>query len=332
MKTADAPKDTAEPTFSPVKAREALPLLHWKSPEPPRGELLAYARFYGINFGETMPGIEHGLGHFRAARHDIATHIWRPTDPAGTVLVCHGYFDHVGLYKHIIRFLLQQGYAVVAYDLPGHGLSSGAPVTINTFRTYRRILQRCLKDMEDCMPRPWHLVAQSTGGAIAMDLLLYTRGEKSPFDQVVLLAPLVRPARWWYVRLLHTLVSPFTSYVKRVFSANSGDPDFLDFVEFRDPLQYRQISSRWVGAMRRWVARFARAAPAKISPVVIQGDQDETVDWQHNLKAIQKKFASPEVHILKGARHHLANESENHRESIRDVLRDHLPGRDRDSS
>lgn len=327
MTTAEAPKDTNEATFSPEAAREALPPLHWKNPQPPTGELLAYARFYGINFGETMEAVQHAIGHFRAARHDIAAHIWRPERPAGTVLICHGYFDHVGLYKHIIGYLLELGYAVVAYDLPGHGLSSGAPVTINTFRTYRRVLKRCLKEMDGRLPQPWHLVAQSTGGAIAMDLLLYSKGEASPFDQVVLLAPLVRPAKWWYVRLLHTLISPFMRYVKRVFSANSGDPEFLDFIEFRDPLQYRQISSRWVGALRRWVGRFRRATPADVSPVVIQGDQDETVDWRHNLKVIGKKFASPEVHILKGARHHLANESESYRESIRQVLRDHLSGR-----
>lgn len=327
METAETPENLSEPTFSPEKAREELPPLYWQDPAPPEGELLAYARFYGINFGETMPGVLHGLGQFRAARHDIATHIWMPREPAGTVLVCHGYFDHVGLYKHIIRYLLELDYAVVAYDLPGHGLSSGAPVTINTFRTYRAILKRCISDMEGRMPKPWHLVAQSTGGAIAMDLLLYSKGRESPFEQVVLLAPLVRPVRWWYVRLLHTLISPFFRYVKRAFSANSGDPDFLDFIEFRDPLQYRQVSSRWVGALRRWVTRFRRARPVKISPLVIQGDQDETVDWRHNLKAIEKKFASPEVHILKGARHHLANESQDHRDSIRELLRERLSRR-----
>lgn len=327
MDSADTINDVPDPTFSPEKARAALPQLHWQQPASPSGELLAYARFYGINFAETMADVKHGIGHFRAARHDIATHIWRPRNPAGTVLVCHGYFDHVGLYKHIIGYLLELGYAVVAYDLPGHGLSSGTPVTINTFRSYRSILTRCLREMKNRLPQPWYLVAQSTGGAIAMDVLLYSRGKASPFEKVVLLAPLVRPARWWYVRLLHTLVSPFSRYVKRVFSANSGDPEFLDFVEFRDPLQYRRISSRWVGAMRRWVNRFRRAHPVKISPVIIQGDQDETVDWRHNLKVIEKKFSSPEVHILKGARHHLANESENYRDQIRRVIRNHLPGR-----
>ena len=33
-----------------------------------------------------------------------------------------------------------------------------------------------------------------------------------------------------------------------------------------------------------------------------------TVDWEHNLSVLQSKFLAPQVLMLPGARHHLANE------------------------
>jgi len=113
-------------------------------------------------------------------------------------------------------------------------------------------------------------------------------------------------------------------HVKRAFSPNSSDPDFLDFLEFRDPLQPRYVSTRWVSAMKAWLRRFLRRPASVFSPVVIQGDQDDTVDWPYNLKIIQRKFHYPTVYMLSGARHQLANEGEPYRSRIRKLLARHL--------
>jgi alpha-beta hydrolase superfamily lysophospholipase len=87
-------------------------------------------------------------------------------------VVIHGYYDHAGLYRHLIRHLIDRGLAVLAFDLPGHGLSSGAPATIESFDEYVDAFDACLLALEDHMPPPWLLLGQSTGGAIAMEWLL----------------------------------------------------------------------------------------------------------------------------------------------------------------
>ena len=49
--------------------------------------------------------------------------------------------------------------------------------------------------------------------------------------------------------------------------------------------------------------------PNDYAPLVIQGDQDTTVDWRWNLARIRETFPAAEIRILQGARHHLVNES-----------------------
>ena len=57
--------------------------------------------------------------------------------PKGTVFILHGYFDHVGLYTQLIDRCLGAGFDVLAYDQPGHGLSSGTLTAIGSFGSTR---------------------------------------------------------------------------------------------------------------------------------------------------------------------------------------------------
>lgn len=302
--------------------------LNWEAFDPLSESSQRYVAYYGLNFADRLPDLEHGFGYFEAAGHMLSVHGWRPRpphQPRGTVLICHGYFDHVGLYRHVIGHVLELGYAVLAYDLPGHGLSTGPQAVIDDFRTYRDVLEQCLSLATNSFPKPWHVIAQSTGGAIVMDYLVSRgEGDENPFEQVILLAPLVRPFKWGTARWLHTMVSPFAKTLKRVFTINSNDPDFLDFLENRDPLQARRISAIWVSALKKWMPGFEKASRIKVSPVVIQGDKDETVDWQYNLEMIKKKFESPDIRMLPGARHQLANENEAFRRKIFAIIDEYL--------
>ncbi len=299
--------------------------LNWEAFDPLDESSQRYIAYYGLNFAESLPSLEHGFGYFEAAGHQISVHAWRPPTPRGTVLVCHGYFDHVGLYRHVIGHVLELGYAVLAYDLPGHGLSSGPQAVIDDFLTYRSVLEQCLSLAGNHFPHPWNVIAQSTGGAIVMDYLASRgEGEDNPFEHVILLAPLVRPFKWGTGRWLHTLISPFANSIKRVFSINSNDPDFLDFLENKDPLQARRVSAIWVSALKKWLPGFEKVSHIHVSPIVIQGDLDETVDWRYNLNVIRSKFNEPRIHILPGARHQLANEHADFREKIFAIIDQYL--------
>ena len=51
--------------------------------------------------------------------------------PSGIVCIVHGLGEHIGRYEHVAQNLNQAGWAVVGYDLRGHGKSDGARGAIN---------------------------------------------------------------------------------------------------------------------------------------------------------------------------------------------------------
>lgn len=275
----------------------------------PDALLQGYRRYYGLTEDALgVPSTSH-FGLFTTPSERLAYQVWQPMAPArGSLLLVHGYYDHMGLYRHLIAWALGLGFSVLACDLPGHGLSTGRPASIGSFADYQEALKALLRQAERLhLPAPWHLCGQSMGGAIALDYLL--GGEvRDEVGQTLLLAPLVRPRAWRRSKMTYLLVRAFLRQIPRNFSQNSNDAEFLQFVA-KDPLQPRILPTAWVGALARWIPNIESAMPSGRRPLVVQGDADQTVDWRFNLKVLQQKFDAPKVLLLPGARHHLANET-----------------------
>ena len=286
---------------------------------------LRYAGYYDIDF--TRHVSQH-LGKIHADGFDLAVQIWKPNRPTGTLFILHGYYDHMGLYKHVIRWALGHKLAVVAFDLPGHGLSSGDRASIDCFLRYQAALDGVLQHAVNWdLPAPWHFLGQSTGGAILIDRLLHgpLPGETG---ETILMAPLVRPKQWGMSQMSLRLLGGFVQQLGRRFTENSNDQDFLAFVRERDPLQPLVLPVAWVQALEKWIPRIEAAMPAPHRPLIIQGQEDGTVDWQHNIKVLQEKFDAPELLYVPKARHHLANEGKAMRKQYLDWLSDKLGYRD----
>lgn len=306
--------------FSVAALRLALPVFNLKQPI---GSALNHAfvlqqywRHYHLD--DLMQQSDYYFGLHPVLSYQICVQVWKPSQPRATLWVLHGYFDHVGLFHHLIRWALTQELAVVAFDLPGHGLSSGPPAVIDDFAEYRHTLHALLAEFADQLPQPALAAGQSTGGAILIDALLNPPfvPDQSPWQQVVLLAPLVHPVGWRSVNVSYRLMKPFSEFVPRSFNGYTNDPDFLPFLEHNEPLQAKVISARWVGAMITWANHLALLSPSSASPCIIQGDCDQTVDYPFNISLLQTKFAHPEIHMLSGAHHHLVNESDEFRQKI----------------
>lgn len=271
-----------------------------------------YFDYYGINFSKLLDRVTHYFGYISYNDARIACHYFENAGAERTCFVVHGYLDHVGLYGKIIDYLLHRGCNVVAFDFPGHGLSSGKRASIESFGDYVLVLRCCLEFFYKKTPSPWHVVAQSMGGAIVMDYLLSQQYDEStgPFDKVLLLAPLVRPSKWMSIKILHRIIKGWVPSVKRRFSSNSHDQAFLKFLKTQDPLQQKRIPIKWVTSMLRWERRFKNLSWGENTVLVLQGDGDETVDWEHNRKRIIEKFPKAKLMLIKDARHHLVNESD----------------------
>ena len=292
-------------TFDPDHLRAGLRPL--AEAQPLSVEALAYQRFYGLDF----PGrdLRNGLGRFEVDGYEVVCQFWWPPQARATLFLFHGFYDHTGLYRHVIEWALDQGFAVIACDLPGHGLSSGERASIKDFAEYQDTLQGLFAEARALdLPQPWHLCGQSTGGAIVIDHVLNAGASSPAQGQVILLSPLVRPRAWGWSQVSYYLLKPFVKAIARRFSENSNDPDFLPFLQ-ADPLQPLRLPTAWVGALARWIKRIEAAPGSTRRPLIVQGQADMTVDWQHNLAVLKAKFDRPQVLMLPEARHHLANET-----------------------
>jgi len=96
---------------------------------PPAGALAEHARHYGIDMEAQLPGVRHYTGWFEAPGYQLAAHVFLPQEARCTLFILHGYLDHSGLYRHLIRDALTQGAAVFIFDLPGHGFPAASAST-----------------------------------------------------------------------------------------------------------------------------------------------------------------------------------------------------------
>ena len=308
---------SSQKPFKKQRIRESLETLRVGAPVPQALAVQRYREFYGIDFEKHLPDVTASIGIVKAIGYEIVTHVFQHARAKGTVFVFHGLYDHVGIFDKPILFLLQQGYSVVAYDLPGHGVSSGQKVAVKNFYRYRQILEAVTGLLEGQMPEPWFGVAQSTGGAVLIDAMLHEGHQHLyPFARTVLLAPLIRPRNWQRNRQVHTVVSRIFDYIPRSFTMNSHDEEFLRFLKEEDILQSRYLSAHWVGALKRWVPKIEAAGSSDHPVLVIQGQEDTTVDWQHNLTVLEKKFSHLNIFYLPTLRHQVVNEIEELRREV----------------
>jgi alpha-beta hydrolase superfamily lysophospholipase len=151
------------------------------------------------------------------------------------------------------------------------------------------------------------------GGAIVMEYLQHN--PEIELGEVVLLAPLVRPYAWTWNRWVFALAKRTITERPRILTQNAENEEF-HALQAIDPLQARTLPVAWVQAMVDWFKRFEHYPVSTIGPIILQGDQDRTVDARHNLGVFARRYPQGRQLIITGGRHHLANESADIRDQM----------------
>ena len=289
-------------------------------------EVSATVKAYFRSYDLISPGGSHLFGLFSSGKFSLAAHVFKPLSPRGTIFLLHGYFDHSGILKNLIRHCLKDNWVVVCFDLPGHGLSTGDRGAIDDFSQYANALEDLISMCSPRLPRPYQLIGHSLGGAVILEHIFNQSPREEAFDTIVLLAPLVHHSYYYLARFQYFLAEPFTEYLPRVFRSNSSDQDFLRWLE-QDPLQVRKIALNWLEALYDWNARIERKRIDAESLLIIQGTSDKVVDWQYNIEFLKEKCDSVTVKWIKDGRHQLLNEQPSIRNEVLLTISTHLRGR-----
>ncbi|HET6822528.1 MAG TPA: alpha/beta hydrolase [Anaerolineales bacterium] len=98
-------------------------------------------------------------------------HGWEPENgsPRALVVLVHGLGEHTARYAHVGKVLSKSGYALVGFDLRGHGKSGGARGHISSLDVIMQDIGQFFRLMEDRYPDiPRFLYGHSLGGLLAL--------------------------------------------------------------------------------------------------------------------------------------------------------------------
>jgi acylglycerol lipase len=249
----------------------------------------------------------------------ITTYSWIPNieKVRGNIIIVHGYGEHAGRYQHVATYFTEQGYAVYAADLRGHGRSRGKIAGyFPSIDTLRHDLHEVVEWARNHHPqRPVFMIGHSVGGLLALH---YTATYQPFLKGLVISAPYVNteqeitPFQRFAVRQVAQF-APKLGVTNKVNSQwLSKDPAVWNAYD-SDPYVYHGKVPAHVAVELVEAGDAIRAELSKIAlPVLIlQGRQDELAK-PHWAQYIYENIASPDkqIKIYEGLKHEILNEPE----------------------
>lgn len=256
--------------------------------------------------------------HFKtpSGRH-LFGRSWSPGEEVGSsLLLVHGFGEHSGRYEDMARWFADRGRSVYAYDLPGHGLSSGKRGHIARFDDFLDDLEFIIDRMvSECSGRRPILIGHSMGGLVATALacerdcplgLLVTSGPALALGEDISRGR-VRAARW-----LARFLPRFSLQAGLDLEALSQDPEVVR--KYReDPLVHGQMSaSLAAGMMDRAELTSSSANRVDVPMLLLHGEEDSLcpVDASRSFFSglDRDRVRGSELRTYAGLRHEIFNE------------------------
>ncbi len=113
--------------------------------------------------------MNHTEDYFEGGKgYKIFYQSWIPENPKGIIQIIHGGVEHVGRYKHLVKYLTENNFAVYGNDHRGHGKSEGRR---NHIMNHEEFVDDCYKLSEIIKGKykdlPFFIVGHSMGSFIA---------------------------------------------------------------------------------------------------------------------------------------------------------------------
>lgn len=253
---------------------------------------------------------------FKIESHDglkLHGQSWEPE--AGTkAVVClvHGLGEHCGRYVHVAETFNNAGYALMSFDLRGHGRSEGklghAPDYVVLMDDIFQLLETARERHPDL---PLFLYGHSLGGNLAIHYALRCQ---PTLAGIIATAPLFKtaskPPAWklFLLRAMHGLWPSLSISSGLETAALSRDPEVLQHYR-NDPLVHNRISARLAIDMLHngeWNLQHAAELPCPL--LLMHGDADRITSAKASREFARRADAVCTLKIWDGFFHELHNE------------------------
>jgi len=206
---------------------------------------------------------------------------WEPEDgnPRGLVALVHGLGEHTARYRHVGKALTEAGYALVGFDLRGHGKSGGPRGHSSSLAAYMQDIRQFFKFLAQRYPHiPHFLYGHSLGGLLS---LAYAIQAHEGLTGVVVTGPALRSslqeqrAKVAMVKLLGSF-APSVSVQSGLDAATiSRDPEIVEAYK-NDPLVHYNTSLGFgKAALEAIDLCFAKAKDFSVPLLIMHGKGDK---------------------------------------------------------
>ncbi|MBU0512591.1 MAG: lysophospholipase [Chloroflexi bacterium] len=240
---------------------------------------------------------------------------WQPDGgPHGVVCLVHGLGEHSGRYAHLAAALNQAGYALLAFDLRGHGKSQGKRGHTPSYDALMNDIAVFLAEVEKRYPGiPLFLYGHSLGGNLVLNYAL----RRSPgLAGVVATAPSLKLAfeppaiQVALGRGMDKIWPAFVQPNGLEIQALSRDPEVARKYQ-ADPLVHDRISARlFVGFFEagQWALDHASRFPLPL--LLMHGSADRLTSHEASREFAARVGDEATLEIWDGLYHEIHNEPE----------------------
>ena len=175
--------------------------------------------------------------------------MWEPENsPKGVIVLVHGLGEHIGRYStHFAEHFSNEGFSILAFDLPGHGKSSGKRGHIEQYEDFNKLVSAGISYTKQKYPYlPIFLYGHSLGGLIVLE---YSIQIKPVINGVIASAPVldvsepIPPVKLTLANIMNKIFPSFTLDSGLDRNMLSRDKSVIERYN-ADPLVHGHTSSR----------------------------------------------------------------------------------------
>jgi alpha-beta hydrolase superfamily lysophospholipase len=258
--------------------------------------------------------------------------VWQPSEEAKAVVcLVHGLGEHSGRYQHVGEALARAGFALLAFDLRGHGKSEGQRGHSPSYEALMDDIAVLLQQAESRYPgKPPFLYGHSLGGNLVINFALRRR---PAIAGVIATGPALRTAfepPGWKIslgKLMYRLWPGLAMANELDRQGLSHDAEVVRAYE-NDPLVHDRVSARLaldILQSGEWALAHAREFPLPL--LLMHGAQDRLTSAAASREFAARAGEKCTLKIWEGFYHEVHNEPE--KEEVLDFLvawlNEHLP-------
>jgi alpha-beta hydrolase superfamily lysophospholipase len=238
---------------------------------------------------------------------------WLPEqEPTGVICLVHGLGEHSGRYDHVADRLVTAGYAVMAFDLRGHGHSSGK-------RGHALSAEQLHEDMDILVQKakkrfpstPVFLYGHSLGGILTLS---YTLSKKPDLAGVIVTGLAVRTAlqqqklKIAMAKILGRIIPEVTLPSGLEPASICSDPGVVDGYVC-DPLVHDRISFGMSILLLREIERLISRAPEFHLPLLVMHGRNDRLGYPEGSEEFAAQVRGDcTLKIWEGMSHEIHNE------------------------